>query len=388
MTYRSTYKKNANIATTTDDKISDYVSCEKHIDTINLPDDEQEILTITYKKTEKNAKNAKDQKNIEFEKNKKYECEKCFFSTYNKYNYSSHLSTKKHIKNYSDISNNFDISDNIMSNQCKCGKSYKHRQSLYTHQKKCNFIEEKEKQITDIVEKKEDEINYKECFYALMNQCKLQGEQTTILQNALIDLIPKINNDKQIVSKEINGNNNQISQNIKNIQNITNINQNFNISIFLNENCKDAMNIGDFVKKIEVSIKDLLLTKEKGIVDGLSSLIISHLKEIPLVQRPLWCSDKKKKKLFIKDECWKEDVDNEKTNEAIYNVSKIQTKNINKYIADKPDWKQNDKMKENYIDIVKKTTDSIDDKKNKIIDKLFDTICFTEEKANEIKNNN
>jgi len=385
MTYKSTYKKNAKSATTADDKIRDDISYEKNINELISTDDNQEILTNTYKKTVKNAKNANDQKKIEFEKNKKYECEKCFFSTYNKYNYSSHLSTKKHIKNISDISNNFDISDNIMPNQCKCGKSYKHRQSLYTHQKKCNFLEEKEKQITDIVEKEEEEeINYKECFYALMNQIKLQGEQTTILQNALIDLIPKINNDKQIVSKEINGNNNQISQNIKNIQNITNINQNFNISIFLNENCKDAMNIGDFVKKIEVSVKDLLLTKEKGIVDGLSSLIINHLKDIPLVQRPLWCSDKKKKKLFIKDECWKEDVNNEKTNEAIYNISKIQTKNINKYIENKPNWMQNEKIKDNYINIVKKTTDNIDDKKHKIIDKLLDTIDLTEYKAQQI----
>jgi hypothetical protein len=386
MTYKPTYKKNAKIAMGLDKQIIDDISCEKNTDGLISTDDKQEILTNTYKKTAKNAKNANDQKNIEFEKIKKYECKICLFSTYNKYNYSSHLSTKKHIKN---CSNMLDTSNNLFelsfSNQCICGKSYKHRQSLYTHQKKCNFTQEKEKQITDIIEKKEEEINYKECFYALMNQIKLQGEQTNMIQNALIDLIPKVKNDKQIISKEINGNNNQIA---KNIQNITNINQNFNISIFLNENCKDAMNIGDFVKKIEVSVKDLLLTKEKGIVDGLSNLIIKHLKEIPLVQRPLWCSDKKKKKLFIKDECWKEDLDNEKTNEAIYNVSKIQTKNINKYIADKPDWKQNDKMKENYIDIVKKTTDSIDDKKNKIIDKLFDTICFTEEKVIEIKNNN
>ena len=385
MTYKSTYKKNAKIATTVDDKISDDISYEKNINELISTDEQQEILTNTYKKTVKNAKNANDQKNIEFEKNKKYECEKCFFSTYNKYNYSSHLSTKKHIKNHSNI---LDLSNNLIetqSNKCKCGKSYKHRQSLYTHQKKCNFLEEKEKQITDIVEEKEDEINYKECFLTLMNQIKVQGEQNIMLQNTLIDLIPKINNDKQIVGKEINGNNNQIA---KNIQNITNINQNFNISIFLNENCKDAMNIGDFVKKIEVSVKDLLLTKEKGIIDGLSSLIINHLKEIPLVQRPLWCSDKKKKKLFIKDEYWKEDVDNEKTNEAIYNISKIQTKNINKYIENKPNWMQNEKIKDNYINIVKKTTDNIDDKKHKIIDKLLDTIDLTEDKAQQIKEPN
>lgn len=387
MTYKSTYKNVAKIAKIANENDDTIISCDTNNNNIYKTDDSEKILTNTYKCDFFATKNAIEQKSDECEKNKKYECEKCNYFTNNKADYNKHLTTKKHIKNHSpnlDDSNNL-IEASSLSNQCKCGKMYKHRQSLHNHQKKCNFSEEKEKQSTEIVEKKEDEINYKECFLALVNQVKLQGEQNTMLQNTLIDLIPKINHDKQIVSKEINGNNNQIA---KNIQNITNINQNFNISIFLNENCKDAMNIGDFVKQIEVSVKDLLLTKEKGIVDGLSNLIINHLKEIPLVQRPLWCSDKKKKKLFIKDECWKEDVDNEKTNEAIYNVSKIQTKNINKYIADKPDWKQNDKMKENYIDIVKKTTDSIDDKKNKIIDKLLDTICFNEEKASEIKNYN
>lgn len=359
--------------------------------------DNEKILTDTDKN---NVKNAFHEKN-------KYECKNCNFLTYNKYNYSTHLTTQKHIKNESKINYQITLNDYI----CKCSKSYKHRQSLYNHQKKCKINNETNENINqstindELVEKKEDDINYKECFYLFMNQLKALGEKHEQLQNTIIDLMPKKINEELCEYK----NNNQITQNITNNQNINhhitnnqqvnhnvtnqtinvnqNVNQNFNISIFLNENCKDAMNIGDFVKNIEISVKDLLLSKEKGIVDGLSNIIINHLKEIPLVQRPLWCSDKKKKKLFVKDDCWKEDINNEKTNETIYNVSKIQTKNINKYIEDKPNWMQSDKIKENYINIVKNTTDPIDNKKNKIIDKLIDTIYFTEEKASEIKNN-
>ena len=162
-------------------------------------------------------------------------------------------------------------------------------------------------------------------------------------------------------------------------------NNNLNICLFLNENCKDALSMDEFVKNIEVSVKDLLLSKEKGIVDGISNLILTHLNKMPLIERPLWCSDKSKKKIFIKDESWEEDLNCEKTGKAIDDVSKLQTKNINKFIIDNPNWMNNEKLKEQYIDIVKKTTEPIHNKKTKIIDNLLDTIYLKDENINQMK---
>jgi hypothetical protein len=189
----------------------------------------------------------------------------------------------------------------------------------------------------------------------MFEQLKEQNEQNNKLQNTLIEMIPKIGN-----------NNNNI------------INNKLNIQIFLNENCKDAMNLGDFVNGIRIDVGDLMITKEKGTVEGLSNLLVTHLNKLPLYQRPLWCSDKKRKRLYIKEEIWKEDKDNLKTQEAIYNLSKLQSRNINKFILDKPNWINNDRQKEDYMQIVKAVTESMENKVDKVIDKLIDNIHFTE----------
>lgn len=320
----------------------------KNMDSFNIyNDDNESMLTNNNKKMHKNAKN-------------KYECNLCNFTSPNKYNYSIHLTTEKHLK----LSNNF-VNDNSGNKyECKCGKIYNHRQSLHVHRKKCDFKDNKINE--NIINKKEDDFDYKECVLFIMNQLKSQGEQNNSLQNTLLDLIPKLGNS--INNSNINSNN-----------------KNFNINIFLNETCKDAMNIGDFVKKIEVSVKDLLVSKENGIVDGISNLIVNHLNKMPLIERPLWCSDKSKKKIFIKDESWEEDLNCEKTGKAIEDVSKLQARNINKFIIDNPNWMNNEKLKEQYIDIVKKATEPIHNKKTKIVDKLLDTIYLKDENVNQMK---
>jgi hypothetical protein len=140
------------------------------------------------------------------------------------------------------------------------------------------------------------------------------------------------------------------------------------------------MSITDFIDTIQVSVSDLLYTKENGLVKGISNLFLSNLERIPLIQRPLWCSDKKRKRIFIKgEEYWIEDINREKTNDLVNTISKIQTKNINKYVADKPNWMTNDKLKDNYIHIVKSVTDTMDNKIDKIIDNISDKIHLTED---------
>lgn len=130
----------------------------------------------------------------------------------------------------------------------------------------------------------------------------------------------------------------------------------------------------EFVKKIEVSIKDLLFTNEKGLVNGLSNLLIKNLKDIPEKKRPLQCSDKKRKKIFVKEEEWAEDVDNVKTKQAIKDVRTVQIKNIHKYTEKNPDWKDKDDKKEEYMGIVKNITSDIHSKDDEVINHLVDTI--------------
>ena len=162
-------------------------------------------------------------------------------------------------------------------------------------------------------------------------------------------------------------------------------NKNFNICLFLNENCKDALSMDEFVKKIEIKLSDLLFTKQKGIVNGISNIFIKNLNDLPEKERPLWCSDKKRKKIFIKDEEWREDVDNIKTKQTIKEVSAIQIKNINKYTEKNPDWKEKDNKKEEYINIVKNTTADISQKEDDIINKLVESIYLDNDAKNLIE---
>jgi hypothetical protein len=283
----------------------------------------------------------------------KYECIKCDYNTYNKTNYKKHLDTQKHYK----LTNTYEILQKVaIKYKCaKCFKEYSHKQSLFTHKKTCKMSEIQIINNTETlvkIEIEEEKIDYKQMFLEMFNQNKE-------LQNTIKEIIPKI------------GNNNTINSNNTN---------NVSIQVFLNDTCKDAMSITDFIDTIQVSVSDLLYTKENGLVKGISNLFISNLERIPLIQRPLWCSDKKRKRIFIKgEEYWIEDINREKTNDLVNTISKIQTKNINKYVADKPNWMTNDKLKDNYIHIVKSVTDTMDNKIDKIIDNISDKIHLTED---------
>ena len=134
-----------------------------------------------------------------------------------------------------------------------------------------------------------------------------------------------------------------INQNIQNIenQNITNT-QNISINVFLNEHCKNAMNLTDFVEKLQVTFEDLLYTGETNYVEGISRILIKNLNKLSKVDRPIHCSDVKRKVLYIKnEEGWEKDNEHEKINKCIKDVEFKQIQKI-------PEW-----TKEENIDIYK-----------------------------------
>ena len=291
-----------------------------------------------------------------------YECELCHFYTSKKTNYTIHLDTKKH-KNNEILQNPTDFVKKNDKFICECGKSYKHKPTLYAHKKNCIF-----KTNDDLFVYDENNINYKEMFLQIL-------QKTDTLHNLLIEqnkiineIIPKIGNSNNSNSNNINSNNN------------------FNITLFLNEHCKDALSIDEFVKKIEISLTDLLFTKQKGLVNGISNIFIKNLNDLSEKERPIWCTDKKRKKIFIKDEEWTEDVDNTKTKQAIKDVSKVQIKSIQKYTQENPDWKEKENKKEEYITIIKNTTTDIVDKETEVINKLVETIYLDTELKKSLTN--
>jgi hypothetical protein len=276
----------------------------------------------------------------------KYLCEKCNFNTLDKTDYNRHIQTLKHKKNQNYLKCSVTINEKNIekkSYSCDCGKIYGYRQSLNVHKKKCQNNKK------EIIISANDETDNKDLILKLL-------QQNIELQTKLAELLPNLGH----------------TTNINNT-----INANVNIQIYLNENCKNAMTLEDFVKGINVNVSDLLLTKKKGLIEGITSLMLNHLDQLPFSERPLWCSDKKRKRLYIKEDTWKEDINHIKTREAIYNVSKVQCRNIKKFIDDKPDWLSHDKVKDDYMELIKSVTDSMENKVEKVIDKLIDNIHFS-----------
>ena len=211
---------------------------------------------------------------------KKYICEECDFKCVNKKDYNRHLHTAKH-KFRTDRT--VKPQKNPTGYDCKCGKSYKSRSSLWYHKKKCSNnnttlcseTEEKPSVMEIITQNKE-----------IMNLLVLQNEelkrQNKEQSETIRELIPKIGNN----------NNNTIT-------NTTN-NQ-FNLQTFLNEDCKDALNFSEFIAKIQVSFEDIENQVESGYVKGISKLFLENLQGLGTNKRPIHCTDKKRKTLYIKE---------------------------------------------------------------------------------------
>ena len=280
-----------------------------------------------------------NQKNI-------YECEPCNFNTYNRKDYTRHIMTNKHKKKF-----NPDI-EFKKEYACKCGKLYKYSSTLSRHKKICsnNFKNNSENT-------KNDELI--ELLITQNNQLQeLLIKQSQEYQKQLIDLIPKFGN---------------------NCNNTINSNNKVDINIFLNEKCKDAMSMDEFIKKIDVSLSNLLLTKDKGLVEGISHIFLENIKKLSLHERPLHCTDVKRETLYIKNDTWEKDENKMYIKDAIKKVSIKQSKSINTFTTSKPNYLKNENDKDEFISIVKSITDTIEDKQEKVIKQICKNVYLTEE---------
>lgn len=292
----------------------------------------------------------------------KYYCEICYYNAVKKFNYERHLLTDKHkkIKNDYERAKTSKSNKNIIykSYECDCGKSYKHQTNLTRHKKTTCIYSKNIKPENKIIEKSENETDYKELIMTLINENKE-------MRKTISELVPKIGNTTN--NTTLNTTNN----------NITN-NANFNMNIFLNEQCKDALRLDDFINQIEVSISNLLLTKDKGLIDGISNIFIENMNKLSLYERPVHCTDLKRETLYIKQDEWIKDKDNSIVKDAIKKVSRIQSKNINKWSSQNPDYLTKPEKQTEFIKLVKNTTDDLDGKQDKIIKNICKTVYINE----------
>ena len=215
----------------------------------------------------------------------KFICEKCKFITNNKKDYSRHLLTPKH-KN---TTNTTDLTT-IITHNCICGKVYKDRAGLWRHKKNCNEEKEEkeEKENNSMVIMEKDNDGYNPANNELVIQLLKENK------HFMVEVM-------EMVSKTLTINNNTMINNTIN-------NPVFNLNVFLNETCKDAMNLEDFIKSIVITNKDLDDIGLLGFVKAISNIIAREVGKLDENQRPFHCMDKKREIFYIKqNNIWKKE---------------------------------------------------------------------------------
>ena len=159
-----------------------------------------------------------------------------------------------------------------------------------------------------------------------------------------------------MIPKMGNNNNNTINNKNK-----------FNINVFLNEKCKDALSMDEFINKIEISMKNLLTTKEKGQTQGISNIIIENMNKLSIYERPIHCTDKKRETLYIKNDTWEKDSDRTHTNSMLKALQSQQFKAMKKWIQEHPNYMESEELKVEYMTLVNKCTSSLNEHEKKLL---------------------
>jgi hypothetical protein len=290
-------------------------------------------------------------------------CNNCDYVCSKKTDYEKHLLTSKHEKRTNLNILEQKISENLQQYICKkCDKKYKARNSLWYHEKKCKTEKCKtEKCETEKCEKeikKSDELTDKEVIMMLI-------KKNDELQNMMIKVIE-------------NGTHNTTHTNSHN--------KAFNLNFFLNETCKDAMNIMDFVDSIKLQLSDLERVGELGYIEGISNIIVKNLKDLDVTQRPVHCTDKKRETLYIKDsDKWEKDENKETMHKVIRKVASKNQRLIPKFKEAHPDCnKYHSKFSDQYNKIIVESMggsgDNDYEKEEKIIKNVSKEVNLQKEK--------
>jgi len=257
-------------------------------------------------------------------KTPKFYCETCETGTDNKKDFGKHLATAKHRKKCDLTNIEQNLTDKPPLIVCNnCNTSYKSRVGLWYHLKKCENPNSgtNPPDYTSIISQLLNQNNELKNF--IIEQATEHKKETMEIVNKVIE-----NVKPSTTNNTINGNVN---------------NQKFNINVFLNEQCKDAMNLSDFINKIEVSREDLENNAQLGFVGGISKIFLDNLRQLSINERPIHCTDIKRETMYIKDDDkWTKETGPAKLNTVIQRISQKSTRTLLDWKKVNPDYNDND----------------------------------------------
>ena len=304
------------------------------------------------------------------QKNAEFYCEVCDFICYKKSNYTIHCHTKKHIHR---VNGNEMENLEIKTHACRCGKIYSTNSGLWKHSKTCNFENKKDVATaeTDTITTSNEMQELKEIMKYLMKENSemknMMMSQNTSTQNMMLE---QQNMMMDVIKTG--------THNTTHTTNTNSHNKTFNLNFFLNETCKNALNINEFVSSIKVSLDDLENTGRQGYIEGISSIILNKLKNLNHYDRPIHCADQKREILYIKnDNQWiKESEEKPLLTKAIKTIANENIKQIKTWRDKNPECTASDSKKNNlYLKIISNSMSGTDKEEcDKNINKIIKNI--------------
>ena len=320
-------------------------------------------------------------KKIVQKSSKIYSCSICDYHSTKESQYNRHLLTEKHKKKIQEQQKLEEEEKYKDYNYvCNCGKRYKYQSGLSKHKKLCQEIEVEQKSDGKIDENvllekvatlmlKQQELNNG---MMMQNTNNMMQNTNTILQQQFKQQELNAESTNKMLTNTIK----ELAPIMSNIgtQNNTNTvnnNQRFNINVFLNEKCKDAMNMSEFIQSIQVSLEQLDFTTNNGLEKGITKIIMDNMNKLDVTQRPLHCTDIKRETLYIKeDDKWMKDKDKSAIKKMIRKASGKNYETLDSWLKDNPKYMRNAEKQRYFARTISNIGKPITDVDDKIIKKL------------------
>ncbi len=298
---------------------------------------------LTFRLTEKSPNKKSD-----------FNCDICHYTCSKKSDFDKHLLTLKHVTAYRYLQNG--DTNSPKKYNCNCGKEYSFRQSLYNHRKICR---EEVNVLPEATSSNDDMI------HLLIKENSEFKKENTEFKSLLMEMMQS---NTELMKQMVD-----LSKGAVNINSHNKTSAVFNMQLFLNEQCKHAMNIKEFVDSIRLTLDDFEMVGEKGLIEGLSNIIIKSLKATDKYLRPIHCSDAKRDVMYVKDnDKWeKEGPRNDKVRMLVQNVEHKNIRLLNEYSKVHPDsLNPESPLNDHYLQLSSTATSGTDEHLDKIITKL------------------
>jgi hypothetical protein len=311
-------------------------------------------------------------------------CNKCEYGCNKQSNFEQHKKTNKHNNTEHEVTG---------INKCLyCERNYKYERSLKRHLHHCkkkyyNGMSDTEQSQIDESNMEQSQIDESDTDQSQIDESDTdqsksritkgkvhtKEEETAELKGMIVTLL-KQNSSILMENKEMMGMMKDMIPKIGN--NNTTINNKFNLQLFLNEECKDAINITDFVQNLQLDMSDLDRTQQRGYASGIANIFIKGLRQLETHQRPIHCSDLKREIIYVKDnDTWVKDDDDKKIIRAINMVARKQVCKIKEWELNHPGWAKSSKGTQQYLEMVRNVTSSGNDDNGKSDSKIIKIIA-------------